>query len=299
MLKIIFVYIISIIIIKYCFGMNYDEIINASDKIDLFDTDIDKIDKNYFTCLTSTKFYNIKKNREKPYIFLITSDKSKISINNTIEYNEYFYFIENEEGANLIIYADNYNKICFDLIYNDKNKFEIKPGETEIVFNVFYINTVILEFNLKDMDIEESQYISLYDEKANLYLKGYYIDDKEYSYIYANKQIMFDSKKEAKVEIPVRLQLSGQIGQLKIIFDIKGVEKKEEEIKPEYHTFVIIASCFAYACFAAVGITFLYIIYSVWCGGIDIEKSLDLIDLPISLTCKKLESVYLCKKNIK
>ena len=127
-----------------------------------------------------------------------------------------------------------------------------------MVFNLFYIETVILEFNLRDMDIEKSQYIFLYDQKYNLYLRTNYIDGEEYNYIYDNKYMQFDSKKEAKIEILVRLQLSGQIGQLKIVFDIKGVEKKEEEIKPETHILVIIASCIAYACFATVGITFLY-----------------------------------------
>ena len=127
-----------------------------------------------------------------------------------------------------------------------------------MVFNLFYIETVILEFNLRDMDIEKSQYIFLYDQKYNLYLRTNYIDGEEYNYIYDNKYMQFDSKKEAKIEILVRLQLSVQIGQLKIVFDIKGVEKKEEEVKPETHILVIIASCFAYACFAAVGITFLY-----------------------------------------
>lgn len=276
-----------------------DILLNNKAKNDLFNTDIDIIKQNYFECLTSTKLYNIKKNREKPYIFLITSDKSKISINNTIEYNEYFYFIENEEGAYLAIYGEQYNKICFDLIYNDKSKFEIKPGETEMVFNVFYIQTVTLEFNLKDMDMEKSQYISLYDQKYNLYLRTYYIDGKEYNYIYDRKYIEFDSKKEAKIEILVNLQLSGQIGQLRISFDIKGVEKKEEEIKPENHILIIIASCFAYVCFAAVGIIFFYIMYYVWIVDTDIKNSLDLIDLPISLTWQKLESVYLCKRNIK
>ena len=272
-----------------------DILSNKKANNDLFDSDIKIIDQNYFECLTSTKKYHIKKNETKPYIFLYTRKDSKISINNTIQYDDHFYFIEKEEGAYLTIYV-NYSKVCFDLIYNEKNYFEIKPGKTEMEFNIF--DDREYKFNLSEMDPEKGQYISLRDKKYNLHFYNYYIDDIEYHYDTASKYIYFNSKEEAEIKIPVSLQLGGQIGKLEIYFDIKGEdEEKEEEIKPKYRTLNIIASCFAFACFAAVVIVFFYLLYETALTGSEKLIDLNLIDLPIKKTCQKLKSVYLFKRN--
>ena len=215
---------------------------NNIGKIDLFYTNIEMITQNSFKCIKNTEFYNIKIDSKKPYIFFLSNDSSNTYLNNapinTIE--NYNNFYNNIGEGNLHIYSNDEKIICYELKYNGKDIFQIEPGTTEMEFNIFYFDSVNLEFNLVNLDTEKEQTIKL--EASNYYnvkLNSYYIDDEEYEFIKSYSVNFKINKKEAKIRIPVCLDYKNELEKLKITFFINKTPPSSDS-KTNYLPIIII-----------------------------------------------------------
>lgn len=79
---------------------------NSISNISIYDFYPKTIDKDTFTSLSEISYFNIRINKEKEYIYLLTNDESKLILNNIlmnqIKSNYNFYQIKNNTYLDLI-----------------------------------------------------------------------------------------------------------------------------------------------------------------------------------------------------
>ena len=173
------------------------------------------IEADRFECFDTTVYYNLSKNSEKPYIYLIANDTENILLNNIklsdMEGVNNFYDLN--ENKVMIINAQENNIICFNLIYEKKKGFFELNGMTQKNFPIFLDNNN-LQFDISNL-IKDTKYnIEIVNEDNNLQFDYYKIGDKKYEFNY-NISFIADTEKVI-FELPVKSKTKNTISNFSI-----------------------------------------------------------------------------------
>ena len=250
------------------------------------------IENDKYECLNSPKFYVIKYNSAKPYIYLLTNDTENILLNNETFKNIYpsYKFLEIKEDTILRIFASETNIISYELMYQtDKYDFYLSPGQT-LKFNVIKENDfsfvlIGLKFDWYYIDINN----------GNTEINYYYIDSKKKEF--KNKILFLAETEKVDFSFMCYPKQSEEVEQISIHLYKKEEENGEttEEEKKDYSGAVAFASYCAYICAGIILIPIALVI--ILSGGTaTLGVVAYIIGGAIAYPWKKLGAVYLCKR---
>ena len=253
------------------------------------------IDNDKYECLDSPKFYIIKYNSAKPYVYILTNDTENIFLNNETFKNIYpsYKFLEIKEDTVLRIFADVNNIISYELKYqDDKYDFNLSPGQT-LKFKVIKDN----KFSFKLIDLVEFEYYNIDIENGTSEIEYYYINSQKEKF--ENKILFKAYNKKVDFYFTCYPKSGGTIEQLSIHLykrEKKDDEKTTEDEEPkDYSGAVTFATYCAYVCAGIILVPLLlFIIASGGTGACGVFYLL--FAGAVAFPYKKFAAVYLCKR---
>jgi len=253
------------------------------------------IDNDKYECLDSPKFYIIKYNSAKPYVYILANDTENIFINNETLKNIYpsYSFLEIKEDTVLRIFADANNIISYELKYQgDKYDFNLSPDQT-LKFRVIKDTT----FSFKLINLTEFEYYDIDIENGTSEIDYYYINSEKNKF--KNKIFFKAYKKRVDFYFTCYPKSSGGVEQLSIrLYQDKGNDREtptEEEKPKDYSGAVAFATYCAYVCAGIILVPILLFIIASGGTGACAAFYL-LISGAVAFPYKKLAAVYLCKR---
>ena len=264
---------------------------------------IEYINEDTFKCVNTVRYFNIKTNKEKDYIYLLTNGTSNLYLNDydliSIKNDNNFYEIKKD--TNLDVLTTDNNIICFELKFKKSSDyFELKSND-EITFNIFTKNELV--FNLISLSQDIKYYIEVKTNNSNVIFDKYYFDG---SYRYLDyKTISFKMSFKTKnnniiFKLPVDIKSENAPDKLYIKFYSDKIEEDESKISP---TAVKFASVLAYICFGLIIFPIIVLCgvccindddYNGECNPCFINNLCACSEGGID--CKKFRAIYLCKK---
>ena len=240
------------------------------------------INSDSFKCVDTATHYRIQTNSEKPFIFLLTNETTKVALEDKSleEINSLVNFYKIDRNKDFGIFPSKNEIICFDLMYQTKeDMFTLKPKQ-KLNFhlvspNYFIINLINLKKGCKIT-------FEIKSEKKNINIGKIYIDNKEYSS--GNKIEFTADKEEAELELPITLNNNKIIDVMTIYFH-----------QLEYEWLIKFASYCAYACFGIILLPLVLVLFcqnEECCGNFFILLCGGIVAFPY----KKFGAVYLCKR---